>query len=335
MYFAKAYIEGIDMIVYRLDDIKENATLSNLVFQEGYTLKAEEVLGRFETEALPLPPGKKMVISWNAKAEKGSYIEIMIRTKTSKDWSPWMFYGQWCPNYSRGSVQNQNYQDVILDIDELISKESLTMCQIAFEITRDSSSVVNPILMDLFVAIEIKKEVEAVEVLNIDLEVPMISQMLIRDIGKIACSPTALTMIFNYYGLNFNAIDVARHCYDSGSDMYGNWSYNVAYAGLHDFEAYVDYCYDVSELITYIQCGIPIVASVKTSEIIEGAPQAYPEGHLIIIRGFMQEEEPYIIVNDPASLTEMDVKRYYKLSEFLKIWRHVIYVIKTRKKLTI
>ena len=323
------------MIVYKLKDIKKQAKIENLQYQEGYMLKDQEILGRLESQQLALPPGKRLVVSWNAKAEKGSYIEIMVRTKSSGPWSEWMRYGQWCPNYSRGSVQNQIYDDVCLDIDEVVSKECLTMCQIAFEITRDSTGVVSPVLVDLFVALELVKPVETVEVLNIDLEVPMISQMLLHDIGKIACSPTALTMIFNYYGFNFNPVDVARHCYDSGSDMYGNWAYNVAYAGLHNFEAYVDYCYDVSELITYIQYGMPIVASIKTTEIITGAPQAYPEGHLIIIRGFMQEDEPYIIVNDPASKTDKDVKRYYKLNEFLKIWRHVIYVIKSKGKVII
>ncbi|MCH4887464.1 hypothetical protein EZV73_07770 [Acidaminobacter sp. JC074] len=318
------------MLVYSLKDMIENAHLENLEYEDGYRLIDEKSLGRFESQALEVPETHRMVVSWNALVEFGGYVEVFIRVQTSGAWSPWMTYGKWCKSYSRGSITDQVYGHVRLDIDEVVSKEPINMCQLAFEITCDSYK---PHMRDLFLAVEDVKDIKTPEVLNIDLEVPMVSQMLIHDIGTIACSPTALTMVLNYYGFEMKALDVARNSYDSGSDMYGNWAYNVAFAGSCNFEAYVDYCYDISSLMTYIQSGIPIVASVKTPEVISGAPQAYPEGHLMVIRGFLQEDdEAYIIVNDSASKTERDVKRYYKLEDFLKIWRHVIYVVRTKGK---
>ena len=332
MYFAIVYDEGINMLVYKLNDIKDKANLSQMIYHDGYKVEEGMIKGRFESQELTLPSTNRMVVSWNALVEVGSYVEVFIKVKSKGKWSPWMSYGKWCKSYSRGSVPKQNYEDVMMDIDEVISENPITMCKIAFEITRKSENDDSPIVKDLFIAIEQNKPMALTEVLNIDLEVPMVSQMLIHDIGIIACSPTALAMVLNYYGYEMNAIDVARNCYDNSSDTYGNWAYNVAFAGSCEFEAYVDYCHDVAKLIHYIQRGIPIVASVKTPEIISGAPQAYPEGHLMVIRGFAQEEVPYVIVNDPASKTERDVKRYYKLSDFLKIWRNVIYVVKTRGK---
>lgn len=321
------------MLAYRLNEMQVK-WLNYIKFDNGYILEKSQHCGRFESEELHIKNTNRMVLSWNVVLDKGSYIELFIKTKFEDQWSPWMTYGKWCGAYSKGSIANQSYEFVELDIDEIISNQRIDTCQIAFELTRSSKEIKSPIVNDLFLSIEVEKTEcpQVSQVPNIDLEVPKISQMLIKDIGSIACSPTALTMVLNYYGQEADALNSSINCYDVGADIYGNWAYNVAFAGSRHLEAYVDYCNDISELIAYIKRGVPIVTSVKTDEIIDGSPQAYPEGHLLVVRGFSQKDEPYIIVNDPASKNDEDVKRYYKLDSFIKIWRNVIYVVKTKKR---
>ena len=321
--------KGKYMLVYKLDDLIEKGQYTHVLYHDGLVLAEGQLEGKFISDILEIKK-KKIVVSWNTDTQEGVYVEVFIRTN-QKSWSPWMTYGKWCNGYNLGSQDKQVYGDVGIYIDEINSDVNINSCQVKVVLSREDAWKTVKV-RDLFIVTEEIKTSGYLEIPNIDLEVPMISQMLIHDIGNIACSPTALNMILNYYGCDIQTLDVAKGCYDTGSNIYGNWTYNMAFASECGFEAYVDYCYDIRKLTFYIKRGIPIVASVRTDEIITGAPQAYPEGHLLVVRGFLQEDESYVIVNDPASKTEEDVKRYYKLEEFLKIWKHVIYVVKTRGK---
>jgi len=153
----------------------------------------------------------------------------------------------------------------------------------------------------------------------------MISQMNIPEIGKSICSPTSLTMLINNYDYLKDAYDVAK--------VYGNWSYNMAYASEIGFKSFVRFCENVDILIKYISSGIPVAASIKTTDKddLKGAPQIFPSGHLLVIRGFLTNGKTQIIVNDPASKDVENVKRYYEFSEFLKVWNKVIYVLELEK----
>ncbi len=323
------------MLRYRLECLMKKAMTHQLVFDKGYAIESGKTVGWFSSQVVPLPKSERMVVSWNCRAENGTSVEIKVRIKASEGWTPWMSYGIWGNGKTKGSISNQVYGSVGLEVDEIIATKGMSSCQVGFNLVRESDTQESPILTGLFVAVKDSVVHTPLEIVNIDLEVPQISQMMLHNIGTIACSPTALTMVLKYYGFEKGALEVADNCYDAGSSSYGNWSYNVAYAGSQNFEAYVDYCSSVESLMKMVQCGIPIVVSVQTDDVIAGAPQAYPEGHLLVVRGFWQEEETYVIVNDPASKSEGAVRRLYKLSDFLKIWRRVIYVVKPRSCISI
>jgi len=51
------------------------------------------------------------------------------------------------------------------------------------------------------------------------------------------CSPTSLTMLLKYYGKNLEPNDVTKGTFDTGSEAYGNWPQNVAYAGEQGMKA--------------------------------------------------------------------------------------------------
>jgi uncharacterized protein YvpB len=95
-------------------------------------------------------------------------------------------------------------------------------------------------LIELYVSVDIKEPFDELELPIIDIEVPMVSQMMISKIGNIACSPTAMSMVLNYYGYQITALDTAKSCFDNGEGIYGNWVYNIAFAGECGFDAYVD-----------------------------------------------------------------------------------------------
>jgi len=93
MYFANVYDEGINMLVYKLNDIKDKANLSQMIYHDGYKIEEGMIKGRFESQELTLPSTNRMVVSWNALVEVGSYVEVFIQVKSKEKWSPWMSYG--------------------------------------------------------------------------------------------------------------------------------------------------------------------------------------------------------------------------------------------------
>jgi|LGVF01.2.fsa_nt_gb hypothetical protein len=277
---------------------------------------------------------KALVASWNSKTNEHSRVELEVRVKSSI-WSQWFSYGIWSDlGMNEGSIPNQKDDIARLSVDEIICKNECDVFQYRIKLTRKSIDVTSPSINTVYISVDVGPLYKDFKITNADIEVPMISQMLIKDIGSIICSPTSLEMVMDYYGNVNDIIDTSQGCFDNGAGIYGNWVYNVAYAGERGFEAYVDYCYDSVELLRFIQMGTPLIASIKTKQEdeIKNAPQAYPSGHLVVIRGFQKDDEDYIIVNDPASKTTKGVKRYYKLSEFLKAWNNIIYVIKPNRK---
>lgn len=137
-------------------------------------------------------------------------------------------------------------------------------------------------------------------------------------------------MVMAYYGWDRPTEQVAHGTRDNGTSIYGNWSYNMAYAGEGPFVAYAHYCYDFEAIARWISEGKPIVASItlKDAKDLTGATQAYPSGHLVVLTGLEYSSEGiFVLANDPAAYTPEAVPRRYPLEQFLKAWKNLIYWI--------
>ena len=282
--------------------------------------------GSWMSEIIQTERFNRLLMSWNVTSQ--GFVELKIRVKNGK-WSSWMTYGKWA-DYGRneGSIRNQKDDVARVLIDEVIANTYCDAFQVKVEFTQGST-----LLRNITVSLDLGTEIQNHDVMNMDIEVPRISQLMIPEIGNVICSPASLAMVMNYYGAEQDVIDTSQGCFDNGASIYGNWSYNIAYAGERNFHAFVMYCKEVELLMKYIQKGMPLVASINTKDKneLKGSPQAYPAGHLIVIRGFEIDEDVYILVNDPASKTIEGVFRKYLLKEFLDVWNQVIYVIKPMK----
>lgn len=309
------------------NDFKEGQ-FENISLNKDLILNKESNEGIYTSKVYQTVAFNSLVASWNSNTTPDCSVELQVRVKAS-EWSIWLSYGVWKDlGMNQGSVSKQSDDIAKINVDEVICKEACDAIQ--YRIIFRATSMDRPIMKSVFVSLNDGKTEINYKISDTDIEVPIISQMLIPDIGNIICSPTSLSMVMNYYGMNTEVIDTSQGCFDNGAGIYGNWSYNVAYAGERGLISFVDYCYDPLDLVRYIQMGIPVIASLKTKDKdeLKGSPQAYPSGHLVVIRGFSKDEQDYIIVNDPAAKTEETVKRYYLLEEFLKVWNNIIYVIR-------
>ena len=146
-----------------------------------------------------------------------------------------------------------------------------------------------------------------------------------------------MKIIPNRLGENLLVEDVAYKCFDYKYNEFGNWSYNVAYAGSLGYKAYIQFG-NIDLLINELNKGYPVEVSVKyTNDInnklypyIENAPLT-TSGHLIVVCGMeCTKNSKYVIVNDPAAKENNGVRLKYKFDDFMKAWatsNYIMYVI--------
>jgi len=279
-----------------------------------------------------------LVGAWNAETPEGTEVEVFFQVRREAEWSMWFSYGKWSSE-KRASVKDQKDHIALMDIDTIIILGGKAADGLKYKVImrRNSMDTSSPKLSAISAALKLSDGDDSIisedEKWLRDLEVPERSQMVIPKIGNIICSPTSLSMVMEYYGVNLPTEEVAEGVYDSGANIYGNWSYNVAYAGSKGFEAYVERYPSSAGIKSMIAKAMPVVVSIRTKEKDDliGAPQAYPSGHLIVVRGFtIINGEEYVIVNDPAALNHETVRREYKLAEFEKAWSGIAYIIEPK-----
>jgi hypothetical protein len=182
----------------------------------------------------------------------------------------------------------------------------------------------------------------------IDLGVPQYSQEIHHgeypqydNGGEAWCSPTSTAMVIGYWDARFPAagyaptaaetawvssayqdpfVDhTARYVYDYHYQGAGNWPFNTAYAAERGLVSDVTQLHNLREAEPFIKAGIPLVASIAFSSNKLDTAIKSTNGHLVVIEGFTGDGSK-VIVNDPASATDADVKHFYDREQFERAW---------------
>jgi len=186
----------------------------------------------------------------------------------------------------------------------------------------------------------------------VDLGVPQYSQEIHHgdfpqydNGGEAWCSPTSTSMVVAYWtqktGFNYSPppseyswvtaalpspphqdpwVDfTAREVYDYHYNGAGNWPFNAAYAASRGLVGDVTQLHNLAEAEPFLRAGIPLVASVAwNSNKLDGGIKS-TNGHLLVIEGFSADGTK-VIVNDPASDTNAQVKHFYDREQFERAW---------------
>jgi hypothetical protein len=182
---------------------------------------------------------------------------------------------------------------------------------------------------------------------QVDLGVPQYSQEIHHgeypqydNGGEAWCSPTSTSMVVAYWeaktGFPFGPttsemswvdrafadpwVDhTARSVFDYHFQGAGNWPFNTAYASERGLVSDVVQLHSLREAEPFIKAGIPLVASIAfTSNKLDTAIKS-TNGHLAVIEGFTADGSK-VIVNDPASAGDADVKHFYDREQFERAW---------------
>jgi len=297
-------------------------------------LKSGVTQGSFESEVLAVPEFTDVVASWNSQTPPGTFVELWVRVRKSETWSQWFSYGKWSDNgRNLGSIKGQKDDVARLETDLLrVLDGPADAIQYKLDLIRDNAEIATPrVRLIAFTWTPFVQGEDNYTGAEIALDVSPRAQLPVPKIGNIICSPTSLATVMAYHGHVEDTEQVAAGARDNGAGIYGNWSYNVAYAAEKGFTAWVQRCNSMEDVRKYLAQGLPIIASVRIAakEELEGALSAYSSGHLLVITGLTRKDnQDYVLVNDPAAHRDEDVPRQYRLDQFMKAWpKKLVYVL--------
>jgi len=273
-------------------------------------------------------PSSEFVPSWNGSVPANCGVRLELRTARRGDWSPWLYFGSWgrVPQIEKTT----SFDDGEVFIDNLILHRSATAVQIrallfSYEMDNRVSPQIRRIALSYsgyapqmaerdLASIKLEKSQWAS-----DLKVPFRTQ---KDappaLANQICSPTSVSMVMQYWGVNRPTVENALAIYDSEYDLFGNWARAVQRAGELGLDGWLQRFRHWEQVKEQIARGQPVIASIAFRKgEFDSAVISRTNGHLIVIRGFTENGD--VIVNDPAN-REKGEGAVYKADELARAW---------------
>ncbi|MET0233322.1 MAG: C39 family peptidase [Kibdelosporangium sp.] len=293
----------------------------------------------------------QLVASWNATTPKGTWLRVDMRGRTTAGAETiWYGMGQWASGDSdvtRTSLPGQSDDYGYIDVDTFVGKTTLRAYQLRVTLYRAKGTHESPTLSmagAMTSAIPDRFSVPTSGpggAWGIELPVRPYSQNIhigqypeYGGGGEAWCSPTSTQMVVEYWGKRPSKQDLswvapsyadpsvdhaARYTYDKDYDGTGNWPFNTAYAATYGLNAHVTRLRSLTELEGYIKRGIPVITSQSfLASELDGAGYG-TSGHIMVVIGFTRTGD--VIVNDPASSSNSEVRNVYKRAQFENIWQ--------------
>lgn len=305
----------------------------------------------------------RLVPSWNADTPPDTWIRVEAQARRdSGGETAWYSLGRWAlgdGSIKRATVNGQRDADARVDTDTVHAFVPLTAYRIRVTLERRATTLGVSPTVRLIAAVasddaSVRRAPASAHGGTVrDLAVPAYSQEIHAGEypeydggGEAWCSPTSTTMILGFWGRGPTPSDViwvdpsiqdpgvvhaARYTYDATYGGTGNWAFNTAYAANYHVRAFVTQLRSLGEAERFIASGIPLVASINVRP--GGLPGfLYAQGtngHLLVIRGFTAAGD--VIANDPAALSNAEVRRVYPRAAFERAWvggsGGIVYVI--------
>lgn len=334
-----------DLLILEGQELKK-ADLDGLVFNEkraSLELLKNVEEGSFIFPAMDRQAFEYFVLSWNSLTPGKASVELEARLyhDEQKQWSSWFSWGLWQKSPKRHSYRDQDdYVELTYDTARLLGdKSTASKVQIRGTLKGQGVSLRRIALTSLNTRLREEGANRQAHPGKLLGELAYSQQIRHPRMAEVMCSANTTATQIGLLGGDFLPEEVALNSYDSYLDGYGNWAFNIAFAGEAGYKAYLSYA-DEEELLNLLDQGYPLGMSVAYSNApggalpyLEGAPLTTP-GHLITLRGYeWQEEELYFIVSDSAAASDEASKISYKASQLMDAWKsRIVYVVEKKEK---
>ncbi|WP_073905397.1 C39 family peptidase [Streptomyces sp. CB02009] len=314
-------------------------------------------------------PAEELIPSWTALAPAGTRLMVRLRVRDEEgEVSPWYVMAHWASGdevVHRTTVPGQAGPFGAVDVDVFVAASGRPVRAYELDVrlarTRDVSE--GPVVRAFQLAAsstppEHRQPVSGpAGAWGTVLDVPRRSQELHTGHspqwdggGEAWSAPACTSMLVEYFGRGpadgeMTWIDpadtapqvdfTARAVYDYAYKGCGNWAFNAAHPARYGLDGMVTRLRSLNELERFISAGIPI-ATAQSFRIGELAGAGFsPAGSIKIVCGFTAEGD--VVVNDPLSATDEEVRRIYPRGEFERVWLSasggggVVYLIHPRE----
>lgn len=277
--------------------------------------------GRWECDLDPLSPFDRLVASLNPEPwPVGAGVRLSIKVRVDGSWSEWGSLGI----YGSGSGLPRSEDDPTVNVDVFSCTKAADRVRVRLELESGelggTPQVRRLALTAWSTGQPTSPENEARSpVWGTTLDVPTRSQRTEpAELADRVCSPTSLAMVLEFWRHGKPTADVASAVYDRRAEVYGNWSFNVAFAGEQGLRSTVARLRRLADLEAEISAGRPVVISHRYGEgELSGSPLPSTSGHLIVVVGF--DAEGGVVVNDPAG-EPGNVRQVYARNELWRSW---------------
>ncbi|MGH2471977.1 MAG: C39 family peptidase [Candidatus Limnocylindria bacterium] len=306
----------------------------------------------------------ELVASWNAETPAGTWIKVEMQARGGGRETKFYTMMTWASgdtDIHRASLSGQQSADGDVSTDTFkraAGAAPLDSYRLRVTLYQRTGTTATPSIRMLaaMVSAPFKHEIpSAFDGTPIQLQVPTLSQEEHAGEfpeydggGEAWCSPTSTAMVLGFHGAEPSSNDVlafpgpdydephvayaARYTYDWSYKGTGNWSANVAYPTRFGLEGFVTRLRSLNEAQRFLATSIPLVASINGE--LPGFLFGKTEGHLLVIRGFDPNGD--VITNDPAAITNDQVRKIYGRADFERVWLEgsggIVYVIYPRGK---
>lgn len=279
--------------------------------------------GSLESRDLETPaPFDDLVGSVSAEVAPGGELEFSVKVRVDGAWTNWYLLGTLNSGGWSSPISTADAHGVV-DVDTLKLNKPATALRYRVRLKAGKQATL----------------LRSVAVATSDAAAPEAPPAFapgpwVRDLGLVPrsqgdaqekykhdiCSPTSLAMVLEYWGIKKELEAVALAAQDRGSQLFGNWPANAAYAGSLGLEARVARLESLADLQDEIAAGRPVIVSVTYDEgQLPNSPIKKTRGHVIVVGGFTAEGD--VIAYDPAGKGVSQVRRVYPRAAFHKVWR--------------
>lgn len=274
-----------------------------------------QALNVSEGATLAFQPARKGVISWNTYAPEGRLRFRLLRAHAPV--TPWYDYADWHPSGRRSFSIASDTHGVRVNVDVVEADQPFD----GIELHADG---VEFNLLAFATPLHATPSLPYASDARI-LDVPARSQYVYEH-ERGWCSPTSLSMVNAYHGIDRSVEETARAVLDRAYNGTGNWAFNAAFSGHLGLRAVVAYLQNLDHAQRLIERNLPVILSYSWSDgELPDAPVEHSDGHLVVLCGFTAQGD--CAINDPASSAGRVV---YPRSVIERLWQRndgVAYVI--------
>lgn len=299
--------------------------LDNLALENG-CLVLDRVAGRclpygsYTTPEFAMPAFCNLNVSWNAHAPSDTLVEVRCRVYAGGEWTGWMSFGKWAPDFPRCSVQAQSDDGHVFLMGDTVTVATpggATGVQLQANLSTNDDRATPAVRLLAASVRPLSWEKREGRPINRKLYLPEYC-LGAHDpsFGREMDLPLTIASLMNRWGEDILPEEVAYLMEDNASCSTGNTAFAAAAAGCCGYPCWQAWM-DLQDLRGQIHDGCSVAVQVERR--VRGMRD--PISVWMGLHGFGHDAAvmaDYVLLNDPTADGDGAVNRTLALSDFMR-----------------